>query len=198
MDYQLLVAVLALGIAGYTAHLQHQQVKLMQAGQEDLPGLPGPPPWWKAPPVVAVFALALLTWAPWIVAAVKPKPFVIGAYGWGGINLTTGTLPIVAVMSATDPNIKLMAIAFHYNGTTDFTDVKQLQKSALYDVRQGTQIIMIQADSDFIEDVTSKKQIGTNFMLLTVPAKLENPEFSTLRQAFSMGVQIVWNGTGPP
>lgn len=198
MDYQLLVAVLALGIAGYTALLQHRQVKLMEAGQEDLPGLSRAAKWWKAPPVLAVFALALLTWAPWVVTAIKPKPFVISAFGWGGINLTNGTLPIVAVMSATNPSIKLMAIAFHYSGTTDFTDVKQLQKSALYDVRQGTQIMMIQADSDFIDDVTNKKQIGTNFMLLTVPVTLGNPEFSTLRQAFAMGIQIVWNGTGPP
>jgi hypothetical protein len=64
MDLQLLIAVLALAIAAYTAHLQRHQVKLMTAGQEDLPGLPRPKAWWQQPPVIAVFALALLAWVP--------------------------------------------------------------------------------------------------------------------------------------
>jgi hypothetical protein len=44
MDYQLLAAVLALAIAGYTAHLQREQIKIMRAGQESLPGSASPYP----------------------------------------------------------------------------------------------------------------------------------------------------------
>jgi hypothetical protein len=192
------IPLLALIVAAYGVFLQKQPVRVMPiaaAGPKANPTRP----WWRSPIVIALAILAALNWVPWVGSFVlKPKPAPISALGWGGMNLTNGTLPLMAVITSTNPDVKLMAIAFHYSGTTDFTDVKQLQKSALYDVRQGTELIMIQADNDFVDEVVNKKQTGTNFMLLTIPLALGTPQFSTLRQAFTMGIQIVWSGTGPP
>jgi hypothetical protein len=93
---------------------------------------------------------------------------------------------------------KANGIAYHYVGDIDVLDVDDLQKSALYDARQGIEIILIKANSTFIEEFTSGKHTRTNYMLLAVPTKLGNPQFSTLRQAYALGIQTLWSGTGPP
>jgi hypothetical protein len=99
MDLQLLIPLLALGIAGYSAYLQHQQVKLMTAGQESLPGIPVPAPWWKAPAVVATFLLALLAWVPWVWSTwliAKNQPTVALA-AWGLRDITDWQLQITII-----------------------------------------------------------------------------------------------------
>jgi hypothetical protein len=198
-DLSFWIPFIALGVAIYGVLLQRRQTHLMIEQSAEHKKL-AMPEWWRSPTIGALVVLAALTWVPWLamLATPKPKPVPIAIAGWGGINLEQKTLPVAAVVGETNPNIRLMAIAFHYNGETDFTDVKELQKSALYDTRLGSVVLMIKADDNFINEVVAKKQVGTNFMLLTVPAKLENIQFSTIRQALSMGAQIVGSGTGPP
>jgi len=199
MEYQQLIPPLALLVAIYSAYLQRKQVRLTTADQEELPGISKPTPWWRAPTVIAVFVLALLTWIPWAVTSLRaPTIPAIGIAGWGGFSQELGSMPLGVVVNEANPNIRLMGIAFHYTAETDFTDVSDLQKSAVYDARKGTQIIMIKANDKFIDEFRSGKHNRTNYMLLAIPTKLGNPHFSTLREAYALGIQTLWSGTGPP
>lgn len=196
---QLIIPILGLGIAGYTAYLQRKQVKLMTAGQETLPGLPTPPPWWRAPPVIAVFALALLAWIPWVWTtwvAPKNQPDVAVA-SWGLFNLTDRQLQMTVASARKNDNEKFLAIAFHYKGDVDFEDVTELQKSALYDVRVGAQVMVFRYDEKFAAEWAAGLR-NTTYILLTVPTNLRPEDFSTIRQAISKGAKIVGGGSGPP
>jgi len=198
-DPQLWIPVVTLGVAIYGTVLQRRQVQLMSAVKPYKRDT-AQPVWWRSPIITAMGLLVLLAWVPLVIEIVTPKPQqpMIGVASWGGLDLSQGTMPIIAVMTQSNPDLKLMGIAYHYDGQTDFTDVKALQKSALYDVRQGAETVLIKADTDFVNEVMSGKHVRTNYILMTIPAKLEQPQFSTLRQAFAMGAQVVWTGVGPP
>jgi hypothetical protein len=127
-----------------------------------------------------------------------PAQPAIGVTGWGGFTPSLGTMPIFVVVNETNPDIKLMGIAYHYVGDIDVMDVSELQKSALYDARRGAEVILIKASNTFIAEMASGLHFRTNYVLLAVPAKLGNPQFSTLRQAFALGIKTIWGGTGPP
>jgi hypothetical protein len=109
MDYQLLIPLLAFAVAGYSAYLQRQQVRIMSGEQDSLPVVGGPVPWWRTPAVIAVFLLALLSWVPWIASMIRtPTQPAIGVAGWGGFTPALGTMPIAVVVNEATPNIKLM------------------------------------------------------------------------------------------
>jgi hypothetical protein len=199
MDLQLLVPILALGVAGYSAYLQHRQVTLMLAGQEDLPVIPRPTPWWRTPAVVAAFVLAILAWVPrvwstWVIAKNQP---MVGMAGWGLLDLTNRSLQITVASARQDDTQKFMAVAFHYRGDTDIEDVSDLQKSSLYDVRLGVQMIVFHFDDKFAAEWANGMK-NTNYILLTVPSTVRPDDFSTLRQAITKGAKIIAGGTGPP
>jgi hypothetical protein len=199
MDLQLLIPILALAVAGYSAHLQRQQVNLMTAGQNVLPGIPAGQSWWKSPTVIALFILVLLTWVPWLwTTFVSPKfqPYVT-IVSWGALNLPAGQLQITAAVTATKENEKLEAIAFHYKGDVDVMDAKDLQKSAMYDVRAGIQILVIHIDDKFTGEILSGMR-NTSYILLIVPSSLRPEDFSTLREAFARGAILVGGSVGPP
>ena len=199
MDYQLFIAVLAVAIAGYTAHLQREQIKIMKAGQESLPGLPRPAPWWRMSPVIAVFALALLTWVPWVWATwITPmsQPQVAVA-SWGLYDLTNRQLQMTVASARANKDQKFLDVAFHYKGEVDFEDVSELQKSALYDVRVGAQVMIFRYDEKFAAEWASGIKT-TSYILLIVPSTVRPEDFSTIRQALSKGAKIVGGGSGPP
>jgi hypothetical protein len=198
-DPQLWIPLLTLAVAAYGAFLQRRQVQLMAAAKPANRGSTASV-WWRSPIIGAMAILTVLAWAPLVIGLLSPKlpQQKIGVASWGGLDLAHGTLPILAVMTDDNRDLKLMGIAYHYDGKTDFSDVKDLQKSALYDVRRGAENILIKADEIFINEAVTRQHVRTNYILLTVPAQLGQPNFSTLRQAFSMGAQMVWSGVGPP
>ena len=143
--------------------------------------------------------MALLVWVPWAISYFNRAPApTIGIGGWGTQN-AAGGLPITVVMIKEDPTIRLIGIAYHYDGFGDVFDAKGLQKSAPYDVRIGSIIILIKPDAEFLNEVTSGKHVRTNYVLISIPASLgDNPNFSTLRQATALGAKVLWTGIGPP
>jgi hypothetical protein len=197
-DPQFWIGALALLVASYAAYFQRKQYFLMLPAPGKRPPKIAPKPWWQFPPLIAAFALAMLAWVPFLLSLWnQPAPSTIAVFGWGTNNLVPG-LPINVVITKDDPSIKLMGAAYHYDGTTDLYDVKQLQKSALYDVRIGAVLIMVKTDATFVDEVSSHRHVRTNYVLLSVPASLNAPDFSTLRQATGMGIKTIWSGVGPP
>lgn len=197
-DYQFWTGALAVLVASYGAYYQRKQYNLMLPPPGKRSTKPPPSPWWKYPPLIATFALAALAWVPLAVSFWnRPAIPTIGLAGWGTTDPLNG-LPIGITITKDDPSMRLMGIAYHYDSTVDVYDVARLQKSALYDVRVSTFAIMIKPDQTFMDEVTSHRHVRTNYLLLSVPSSLANPEFSTLRQATNMGIKIIWSGVGPP
>jgi hypothetical protein len=198
-DPQFWIGVLAVLVASCGAYFQRKQYQLMLPGpgKRGAPKIP-PKPWWQSPLLIVSFALALLAWVPFAITEWNraPEP-ILGVAGWGAQDISNG-LPINVSMIKDDPSVRLMGIAYHYDGAMDIYDLNRLQKSALYDVRVGSITVIIKPDSVFLDEVASHKHVRTNYALILVPASLIHPEFSTLRQALAMGAKPVWAGIGPP
>jgi len=107
-------------------------------------------------------------------------------------------LQVTVVSNTDDANNHLMAIAYHYAGDVDVADVKDLQKSALFDIRKGPQTLIIRANDDFLSEVTSGRHRLTNYSLLLVPRSIEKDSITTLRNLATVGGKVLWSGSGPP
>lgn len=194
-EYSFWLGLLSLGVASYAAYLQRRQysLQLAQMTPSDREGLAR---WWKYPPLVATTVLALLTWGPFAYnLAVTPSLPSIGVISWGG---PLNSMQITAGVSKADQSVRLIAVAFHYDGLIDVLDVDQLQKSSAYDVRLGVVVAMIKPDETFVKETTSGQHGRTNYVLLTLPAANSGQSFKTLRQAFASGAKQIWAGIGPP
>jgi hypothetical protein len=112
-------------------------------------------------------------------------------------NLNDKALQITALSSQTRNDEKLLAIAFHYKGDVDINDVSELQKSALYDVRTGAQIMVFHYDDKFAAEFAAGIR-NTNYFLFIVPSAFRPDGFSTVRQAFAQGARLAGAGVGPP
>jgi hypothetical protein len=89
------------------------------------------------------------------------------------------------------------AIGFRYFGTTDVKDTGELNKTDLYDIYPGDNTLVIVWNNKFIEEL-NRLQGGTNYGVMLVPNGVGMSQFSTIRQAESMGVIIIGRASGPP
>jgi hypothetical protein len=195
LDLQIWIPIISLLVAAYGVHLQRQQIKLMRGATEtDKPPIPV---WWRTPTVIALVVLAALAWVPWLLTPKISRP-QFAVTGCGLVQRQPELMMHVnAGIFIEDKSIKLMAVAFHYKGTTDVMDVKELQKSALYDVRPGNQILLIKADDNFVSEVNAG-QAPTNYQLFAVPAGIDPAQVTTSRHLIALGGRLIWGGSGPP
>lgn len=88
-------------------------------------------------------------------------------------------------------------MCFHNFGTGDPDDITALQKSVLYDIRDEETTISIPLDNTFQEEV-KRGLSGTNYRLLLVPNSVSMSQFSTLHEAYGLGIRVLGTGGGPP
>jgi len=115
----------------------------------------------------------------------------------GLYDLTNRQLQMTVASARANKDQKFLDVAFHYKGEVDFEDVSELQKSALYDVRVGAQVMIFRYDEKFAAEWASGIKT-TSYILLIVPSTVRPEDFSTIRQALSKGAKIVGGGSGPP
>jgi hypothetical protein len=85
---------------------------------------------------------------------------------------------------------RIAVVCFHYYGTTETMDATGLQKSNIFSVTKNEIPIVIRLDDQFISEVRSGTR-GTNYVLLSVPDNFDMNQFTTLRQAHSLGAEIL-------
>jgi hypothetical protein len=190
MDLNSFVGGLALLVAAYTAYLTRQQVQMLKAGtaSRNSPNRGGVQQWWRAPSVLAVALLAVITWVPWLYGLSQRPSFGPGRFEYG--SLPDGRLFIAQEIQEDRPDRKIIAIAFHYYGNVDINDAPGLQKSKPFDFRKGVQLMIIEPDEAFKDEV-KRGMSGTNFMTLDIPAGVTEDQFSTLRQAYKLGARLM-------
>lgn len=88
-------------------------------------------------------------------------------------------------------------VAFHSSGVNDVLDEPVTAKSGLHDIVDGDAFMSLAADQKFIDEVNAGAH-GTIYMLLLVPKTLAMSQFTSMRQAKALGIQIVDSRTGPP
>jgi hypothetical protein len=197
MDYQLILGMLALAVAVYSAFLQRQALIMTASKREESAILQR---WWRSPSIVALVLLTVLAWTPWAVTAWKNwgiERVGIGVIGWGQIPQDANLLEIALVGTEIKPAYKLIGIATHYRGSTDIMDWSPLEISAPYDFRLGQQIVIIQPSQSFLNDVKAGAH-NTQYFLLMIPANIKTTQFKTLREAVALGGKFLWSGNGPP
>jgi hypothetical protein len=87
-------------------------------------------------------------------------------------------------------------VAFRYFGNGDILDSRDLQKSGLYDIKDESITIFIHLDQSFVE--TMRRERGTSYYLLLVPKAVQMDQFTTPREAESLGVKLIDGRSGPP
>ena len=92
---------------------------------------------------------------------------------------------------------KVVAMCFRWNGVGDVLDAEGLQKSDAITIRSERISILIQTDSKFYESVMRDSGC-TDYAVILVPNEVNTTMFSTLRQAYALGAQKVWYGSGSP
>jgi len=92
---------------------------------------------------------------------------------------------------------KVAVVVFHDPGTSDTRDVEISDKSNLFDIAGGDIRIELVLGNKFMSEV-SKGYTGTKYAALLVPNKVSMGQFSTLREAESVGIKIIGGGFGPP
>jgi hypothetical protein len=118
--------------------------------------------------------------------------------GWGGVGLPEGrALFLTAVAAEDDPTHRMMAIAYHYVADMDVFDLRDLQKSALFDIRKGPQTIIIKPDAKFIDEANSGKHYAANYSLVIMPRSVERDDVTTLRRLRELGGKVVLTMVGP-
>jgi hypothetical protein len=92
---------------------------------------------------------------------------------------------------------RMVAVAFHYNGTGDYSDVTDICKSGLFDIGPRRIEIRISWNKKFLREMlTGAKQ--TNYIVLLLPNGLDVDQFNSIRQALRLGGMLVQGAGGPP
>jgi len=202
-DYQFWII---LGITTVGVYFTREQVRLIRAQMAAKKSAKNAPAWKVYSPAGLILLLTLVNWGPYLSSYLRsknPEPLAeryVTSWGVLPSEARQGNLRLTANGHGLLPfrkSWKIAAVCFHYNGTRDISDVEDLQKSALYDIRDGDILIVIPADAKFRKEVEAG-QAGTNYYLLLVPPSVKMEQFGTLRQAESLGVRSIWTGSGPP
>jgi len=161
--------------------------------------------WW---PLVLMVCLSASAWIPYFLTPPKQIPYE-AILGWGTVGPPGVPFPTPGIgpglYVAVDGNVlldyrkkyRVAAIAFHNTGSIDPGDVKELQKSALYDIRPEHIEMRIPLDSKFVSDVESGMRM-TNYDALLVPNEVRMSDFSTTHEAGRLGVIRIGGRAGPP
>jgi hypothetical protein len=197
MDRQFVMELLSLLVGGLGVFLTYRQLQLMEikAAKRSSGNLRG------LPTVVVLAVLTVLNFSLWLTARwERPQAPTLGVAGWGGAMLSEKekALFITAISTQDDPTHRMMAIAYHYAADIDVGDLKDLQKSALFDIRKGVQQMLIKLDDKFVNEANSGKHFAANYSLLIIPRQAERDEVTTLRRLAELGGKVVWSGQGPP
>jgi hypothetical protein len=86
---------------------------------------------------------------------------------------------------------KLAIACLIYDGKTDILDAPYLQVSNLYDIKLGSITMRAGYQPYFLEYESRMHAVGINIALLNIPNGIQPTQFTTLRQARSMGVKIL-------
>jgi hypothetical protein len=86
------------------------------------------------------------------------------------------------------------AVAFHNPTEQDWKDITELVKSNIHDISHGEIAIGWVFPPEYVKAPIK----GTQFVAILVPNKVRMDQFTSLRQAESMGVKIVGLAGGPP
>ena len=85
---------------------------------------------------------------------------------------------------------KLAIGCFIYDGKEDVLDAPYIQVSSLYDIRDGVIAMRSSYQPYFLEYYKQMHPTGTEIALFNVPNGVQPNQFTTLRQARSLGVKI--------
>lgn len=214
MDYRFWIPVLGtlaqiiIGLWSVKLQLQTQQEVRTRAERRRGSKFP----WYRAYwPILAMAACMIGTWVPYFSSQgiVISPPYLTT---WGpvtpdgfspGQNVPVDQFKAVKeiadgrlLMSARKRS-RLAGVCFHYSGLGDQDDVTDLQKSQLYDIRDGDVLITIPLGPKFMEELKGGSR-GTLYRLLLVPSNVAMSQFSSLHEAYRLGVQVIGQGGGPP
>lgn len=197
MDLQSVVTVLSLLVGVIGIFLQYRQIQLMQTAS---PKRTTSKLWWRMPVVVALATLTVLNLSVLGIAIwLRPPAATLSVSSWGGLGLPEGKALFITALSAQDdPTHRMMAVAYHYAGDVDPHDLKDLQKSALFDIRKGAQTMIIKLDDKFINEANSGKHVVANYSLLIMPRSVERDDVTTLRRLRELGGTIIATMVGAP
>jgi hypothetical protein len=197
LNTPLIISIASLLAAAIGVYYQRRQTLVAEA--EILKGRQLGKSWITSPAVITMVALAVLAWIPsikWLLEA--PHPEILG---WGGVlGMQPLTLEITVNGSSLDwysNSHRLIAVAMHYYGDKDISDVDAIQKSPPFEIRKGAVVIMIRPKETYVNEFVHGA-INTNYHLLLVPRGVNDKAFSTLRQAKELGAFDIWSGSGPP
>ena len=93
---------------------------------------------------------------------------------------------------------RIAGVAFHYFGTGDIKDSTGLQKSGLFDLEDRQINMYIFPDQKFTQEVVQAHLGATTYFLLVIPKSVRLDQFSTVRQAESLGAIALDGNGGPP
>jgi hypothetical protein len=102
--------------------------------------------------------------------------------------------PLVSQYSA---EYHAMVVAVHFFGNVDQYDTEGLQKSAVYDLRDGPTEFVIHADKTF-QDEFARGNHGTNYVFMLIPKSVSPDQFHTMRQAIALEAIVITSDAGPP
>ena len=168
--------------------------------------------WRRYWPLSCMALMLIGTWVPYFLP--KPKPQFTGTgallyWGQGSSDTfgqpwpTPGQAPNVRVtvdghlIDDFKDGYRVGAIAFHASGATAAEDVRELEKSSLFDIHPEPMDIRIFLSVHFMDLFTSGLR-GTNYRAVLVPNGVRMEDFQTLHEAYKLGVIDIGHGGGPP
>jgi len=156
------------------------------------------PQWWSSLQFWALITLVVLAWIPYGIDLFKETPARVAAWGMSPTIPNASQIIVDGTsLSKYKAGYRMVAICFHWYGKEDVQDREPIERSAVMDIQDGPQLMPIFYDDTFKNEVAAGGH-GTTYMLLIIPAPSANNQFSTLRQAYSLGAKPVWSAGGPP
>lgn len=190
--YNLIIPLIATALTGWNAYYAREAVLLMRASAVSprKRAEMAAKSWWKTPQVAILLVLVLLTWVPFVYGLVRPSDIseFEDQYAWG--TLTNGKSYFTVGLKSTKPDRKLILVALHYHGLGDIKDQPGIQKSLPYDYTAGLLTLIVDPDQRFRSE-TAAGEKGVTLLLLEVPSTVGRDQFSTVRQAISVGGKLV-------
>lgn len=181
----------ALGI-----YYQRRQVRLMTPA---VTATVKPNWWWRYWPIALMLVLAGSSWIPYMTRPNdlpewpdEPNKFILKfAHSPGQCEIAVNGERFWKYRDG----FRLASGCFAYDGIGDVLDTPQLQTSKMYDIRKSPIEMRLEWGPGFAGYLKQVHAVGINHALLLVPNGVDTGQFSTLRQARSMGVKIMSAGT---
>jgi hypothetical protein len=191
--YNLIIPLIGLILMGGSLYYAREQVRIMKAApstnqRAKVVAAVSARPWWKSWQLAVMAVLMALTWVPFVYGLIYPPPILAEQYAWG--TLPTGDLYLTANFSRSKPDRRIVFVALHYRGLGDLKDQTGIQKSLPYDYEAGLHTFVIDPDQGFRNE-RAAGQAQVTYMLLEMPPNVSTNQFSTIRQAISLGGNVI-------